>query len=110
MSQAPIDYRPALEAVERVLNRGGDAEDVLRRVLEALQARGVEFGLVRFVAGNGLVDGPSVGKRIGALEAPVVFAGETVGVLELAVGDARFAARVATLISPYVSSARGMRG
>jgi hypothetical protein len=43
VSRDAIDYRGALEAVERILNRGGDAEDVLRGVLEALGARGISF-------------------------------------------------------------------
>ena len=36
-----IDYPGALEAVERILNRGGNAEDVLRGVLAALRSRGI---------------------------------------------------------------------
>jgi hypothetical protein len=110
LSQAPTDYRPALEAVERILNRGGHSDDVLREVLNALHARGVAFGLVRFAAGDRFADGPSVGERASALQTTVVFAGETVGVLELEVDDAQFAARVATLISPYVRSGRDIRG
>jgi hypothetical protein len=43
VSRDAIDYRGAPEAVERILNRGGDAEDVLRGVLEALGARGISF-------------------------------------------------------------------
>ena len=102
MSQdAPIDYRGALEAVERILNRGGEPDVVLQEVLEALQARGVAFGKVRF-AGNGrLVDGPSVGEGEGIV-LPVAFGGTEIGSLELAVADVAFTQRVATLISPYV--------
>jgi hypothetical protein len=98
---ASIDYRGALEAVERILNRGGEPDDVLRAVLEALHARGVAFGKVLF-AGNGRpVDGPSVGEGDGIV-LPVVFGGTEVGSLELAVSDVAFAERVAILVSPYV--------
>jgi hypothetical protein len=102
MSQgASIDYRGALEAVERILNRGGEADEVLQEVLEVLRARGVAFGRVR-VAGNGrLTDGPSVGEGAGIVS-PVVFGEAEIGSLELAVSDAAFVERVAILISPYV--------
>ena len=33
------DYAGALEAIDRILNRGGDADDVLGAVLEALNER-----------------------------------------------------------------------
>ena len=38
----------ALEAVDRILNRGGDADDVLRDVLQALHERGVSWAAIRF--------------------------------------------------------------
>jgi len=95
---ASIDYRGALEAVERILNRGGEADEVLQGVLEVLRARGVAFGRVRFA---GLVDGPSVGEGDGIVS-PVVFGEGEIGSLELAVSDAAFVERVAILISPYV--------
>ena len=38
---SPIDYRGALEAIERILNRGGNADDILRASLEALRLRGI---------------------------------------------------------------------
>jgi hypothetical protein len=98
----PLDYRGALEAVERILNRGGDADDVLRAVLEALHARGVPFAVVSFVEDGQLVEGPSVGRRAAGLEAPVVYEGAQIGSLELGVDDRAFVERVATLISPYV--------
>jgi hypothetical protein len=98
---ASIDYRGALEAVERILNRGGEPDLVLQEVLKALRSRGVAFGKVRF-AGNGrLLDGPSVGDGDGIV-LPVVSGGAEIGSLELAVSDVAFAERVATLISPYV--------
>ena len=95
-------HAAALEAIDRILNRGGDADDVLRSVLAALHERGIQYAEIRFVEGTRLVDGPSIGKRGQTLVAPVVYRGEVVGELEAAVGDAAFLERVATLISAYV--------
>ena len=92
----------ALEAIGRILDRGGDADDVLRSVLDALHERGAAFAAVRFVERGGLVPGPAVGTPTDALAVPVVYDGEQVGVLELATDDETLAERVATLISPYV--------
>jgi hypothetical protein len=98
---ASIDYRGALEAVERILNRGGAPDQVLQEVLEALQARGVASVKVCFAENGRLLAGPSVGEGKGIV-LPVVFGGTEIGSLELAVSDVAFAQRVATLISPYV--------
>ncbi len=92
----------ALEAVDRILNRGGEADDVLRAVLAALHERGTPFAAVRFVEDDRLVDGPSVGKRTETIVTPVTYDGRKVGELELATDDRAFAQRVATLISAYV--------
>lgn len=102
MTAASLDYRGALEAVDRILNRGGEADDVLREVLEALETRGVSYGVVRFAEGEGLVEGPSIGRQVAGVEAAVVYEGSTIGSLELAVDDRRFVDRVAKLISPYL--------
>ena len=95
-------YAGALEAIDRILNRGGDADDVLRAVLAALYERGTSYAAIRFVEGAKLVDGPSVGEPSDALATPVVYDGEQVGELVLATSDAELATRVATLISAYV--------
>ena len=96
------DYAGALEAIDRILNRGGDADDVLRTVLETLHDRGVPYAAIRFVEAGRLVDGPSIGERGPTRTAPVVYQDELVGELELAVDDAAFTERVATLISAHV--------
>jgi hypothetical protein len=96
------DYAGALEAIDRILNRGGDADDVLRAVLETLRARGVPYAAIRFVEAGRLVDGPSIGDPGPTRTTPVVYQGELVGQLDLAVDDAAFAERVATLISAHV--------
>ena len=102
MSSRP-EQRAALEAIDRILNRGGDADEVLGAVLEALHERGIGYAAIRFVEGDQLVDGPSIGGREAAcLELPVLYEGAQVGTLELATDDAAFVARVATLISAYV--------
>jgi hypothetical protein len=96
-------YSGALEAVDRILNRGGDADDVLREILQALHDRGVAWAAIRFVEGGELVEGPSIGEQqAGGLAVPVVYEGRRVGELEAAVDERAFVERVATLISAYV--------
>jgi hypothetical protein len=97
-----IDRGGALEAIDRVLNRGGDADDVLRAVLDALHRRGVSYAAIRFVEDGALVDGPSTGAETDVRTTPIVYQGELVGELDLAADDASFAERVATLISAHV--------
>jgi hypothetical protein len=91
-----------LEAIDRILNRGGDADDVLRDVLAALHGRGFRYAAIRFVEEGRLVQGPSVGAETTALTVPVVYEAEQVGELTLATDDRAFAERVATLISAHV--------
>jgi hypothetical protein len=95
-------YAGALEAIDRILNRGGEADDVLRAVLEALYERGISYAAIRFVENGQLLEGPSVGDRTAALTTAVIYDGARVGQLELAVDEAAFAERVATLISAHV--------
>jgi hypothetical protein len=100
---ASIDHRGALEAVERILNRGGEAEGVVQAVLEALNARGVPCAKLRLAADGRWVDGPTVGRQAEGVVSPVVFEGREIGSLELSTGDSAFVERVAVLISPYVA-------
>jgi hypothetical protein len=97
----------ALDAIDRILNRGGDADDVLREVVRVLpeQVPTLAWAGVFFVEGDRLVPGPSSGEPDEARRArvAVTYQGERVG--ELAVdGDASgaFLARIATLISAHV--------
>jgi hypothetical protein len=99
------DHSGALEALERILNRGGDADDVLRQVVGVLANR-FDRVTIRFVEGDALVDGPSAGTPAADTSTwPIDFRGTTVG--ELAAGpanddvDEEFLQRVATLISPF---------
>ena len=96
----------ALEALDRVLNRGGDADDVLRAAVDIV-ARRFEWAGILFREEGRLVLGPQAGaadeKR--RTSVPVVFRGDPVA--ELAVdGDVdeegrRFLDRVALLISAH---------
>jgi GAF domain-containing protein len=58
-------YRNALEEVERILNRGGDADDVLRQVVEVLHDRCAHYSWVGIylVEGDDLVLGPWKGPQ-----------------------------------------------
>jgi L-methionine (R)-S-oxide reductase len=53
-------YSGALEAIDRILNRGGDADDVLRQVVAVLHDRFDHYAWVGiyFVEGGDLVLGP----------------------------------------------------
>ncbi len=92
--------RGALEAVERILNRGGEADDVLRAVVAALHER-FSYVAIRFREEDRLVEGPSAGREADRVIVPVEFQGLAVAELELSIDDSAFAQRVATLISPY---------
>ena len=101
---AEEERRGALEALERILNRGGDADDVLREVVTRL-SRLYAFVGVNFVEGSELVPGPAAGSRVGpSLTWPIVFREVRVAELEVAgcdAADSAFLERVAILISPY---------
>jgi L-methionine (R)-S-oxide reductase len=58
-------YRGALDAVERILNRGGDADEVLRRVVETLHDRCDHYSWVGIylVEGSDLMLGPWKGPQ-----------------------------------------------
>jgi hypothetical protein len=98
--------RGALEAIERILNRGGDADDVLRGVVAGLHERGGYPGAaIWFVEENELVEGPRAGAGETAEAFPVAFEGVRVADLRVAglLGpeDRDFLARVALIVSPY---------
>ncbi len=101
--------RDALEAVDRVLDRGGEADDVLREVVAVLaELGGYAWVGIRFVEDGGPVLGPRAGDEAaaaGATPFPVVFQGTPVATLEasgeLDAEDRAFLERVALLVSPY---------
>lgn len=101
-------YRGALEAVERVLNRGGDADDVLREVVAIVHERaGYAWAAIAFVEADELQLGPQAGERDdGGRAVPVSFRGDRVAELHVAPAFAddeehAFLERVATIVSPY---------
>lgn len=89
----------ALEAVERILNRGGDPAAVVEAVVAALRERG--FRAAVRTRARMIGDASAV-----SVEVPVESAGVVVGGVSVA-DDPALAARVATLISPYVASLVG---
>lgn len=97
----------ALEAIDRILNRGGDADDVLRAVLSTLLERGgCEWAGIAFAEGDSFVLGPQIGApdETRRLYLPVIFRGAQVAVLQVdgAPDDAiELLERVALLISPH---------
>ena len=95
----------ALEAVDRILNRGGEADDVLRAVVAVLVERGgCAWAGVLFREQGELVLGPQAGEPRPAArtEVPVEYRGDRVA--ELVVDgceDQVFLDRVAVLISAH---------
>ncbi|MEP6910369.1 MAG: hypothetical protein ABI896_08065 [Actinomycetota bacterium] len=93
-----------LASIEVILERGGDADDVLRGVVRVLGER-FDYAAIMFVEGDELVPGPSSGTPDQSpARAPITFQGMKVG--ELGVSPARaedreFLERVATSVAPY---------
>jgi hypothetical protein len=96
----------ALDAIDRIITLGSDADNVLRAVVaELVREPTIEWAGILFLEDGALVLGPDAGvadttRRTGT---PVFFQGAVVG--ELAVdGDAErsFLERVADLISTHV--------
>jgi hypothetical protein len=98
------ERRGALEALERILNRGGDADDVLRDCVRVL-GRLYSYVAIDFVEGDELVTGPEAGERVvDGTRTAVAFEGTKVAELVTAGGeldDGAFLGRVATIVSPY---------
>jgi hypothetical protein len=98
----PESHAGDLEAVDRILNRGGDADDVLLQVV-AVVHRTYPYAAIAFVEKDELVVGPEAGEPLEAETFPISFQGAKVG--ELRAGGAppnrTFLERVALLISPY---------
>ena len=99
-----IEHRGALEALERILSRGGEPEEVLEEVVVVL-GRLYDRVALRVVRDGELVAGPSSGNPLGTASSWDVYLAETkVGEIEVAPAsdeDDAFMRRVATLASPY---------
>jgi hypothetical protein len=102
-------YRGTLEAVGRILDHGGDVDDVLREVVDVLCERaGFDWAGIAFVEGERLQLGPSAGTRTGTAEpVPVSYEGQRVAELQVEPGvgedaDARaFLEQIAVLVSGH---------
>ena len=73
----------ALEAVERVLESGGEADDVLRQVVAILHERLGGFVRISFVEETVLVPGPAAGDETATTAFPIAFQGNRVADLEV---------------------------
>lgn len=96
----------ALEAIERALGLGGDADDVLRAVVAELARQpGVDWAGISFLEDGELLLGPESGDADDSrrVRVPVTYQGAQVG--ELAVdgpADTPLLERVAALVSAHV--------
>jgi hypothetical protein len=101
-------YDDALEAIGRILDRGGDADDVLRQVVAVLHGSD-DFSWVgiSFVEEGELALGPAQGERAAEpTTIPIAYENNVVAELgvvasKLEADDRAFLERVALLISPY---------
>jgi hypothetical protein len=96
----------AIEAIERVLDRGGEPDDVLRAAVEALAAEPeVTWAGIALLEEGQLVVGPQAGQEDDTrrTQVPVVFQGTAIGELWVD-GDVDPAqlAKVAALVSGHV--------
>jgi hypothetical protein len=101
-------YNGALEAIERILNRGSDADELLRQVVGVLH--GIDHYSwvgISFVEEGELVLGPALGEQNAEPTAiPISYENNVVAELgvvagELGTEDRAFLERVGALISPY---------
>jgi putative methionine-R-sulfoxide reductase with GAF domain len=96
----------ALGAIDRILDRGGDADDVLRAVVaELARAPGVEWAGILFLEHGELVLGPEAGvpDEGRRLHVPVAYQGAPVGALAIdGAADAALLERTAAAISAQV--------
>jgi hypothetical protein len=101
-------YDGALEAVDRILNRSGDADDVLRQVVAVLHGMD-DFSWVgiSFVEEGELMLGPAQGERTAeSTTIPISYENNVVAELGVVSGELNaerraFLERMALLISPY---------
>jgi len=94
-----------LDAIDRILNRGEDVDDVLREVVTALVERaGCSWAGILFSEQGELVLGPEAGEPAphARLQIPVVYNGDRVAELVVdGCDDRAFLERVAVLISAH---------
>ncbi len=104
----------ALEALDRILNRGGDADDVLRSTVQVLvEEPGISWAGVAFFEDGELVVGPHAGEpdEPRRTRTPVVFQGASVGELWVdGNAEAAFLSQVALVVSAHVLIGWDTRG
>ncbi len=99
-------YGGALEAIDRILNVGGDADEVLRDVVAVLH-RDYSWVGISFVEEGELVLGPAQGKQTAEpTTIPISYENNVVAELGVVAGELNteeraFLERVALLISPF---------
>ena len=95
----------ALDAIDRILNRGGEVDDLLREVVGALVERGgCRWAGILFAEPGELVLGPQAGTPDPEtrVQVPVVYRGDRVAELVVdGCDDRAFLERVAVLISAH---------
>jgi len=97
----------ALEAIDRILDRGGDADDILRHVVAVLhETAGYRWAGIFFVEEGDLALGPHAGTPDEPSRTSVPVAWQGTRVAELAVDgvpeeDRTFLERVAVLVSGH---------
>ncbi len=104
----------ALEALDRIVNRGDEPDDVLRAAVTVLtEGPGIVWAGIAFFDQGTLELGPTAGEPDDSqrMTVPIVFQGSNVGELWVD-GDAErgFLERVATLLSAYVLIGWDTRG
>lgn len=104
----------ALEALDRILNRSRDADEVLRSAVRVLaEEPGIVWAGIAFLEDGNLVLGPKAGDPDAArrIQVPVVYEGSQVGALWVD-GDAEqaFLERFALLVSAHVLIGWDTRG
>jgi len=96
----------ALEALDRILNRGGDADDVLRSAVAILvEEPGIAWAGIAFQEEGTLTVGPQAGEPDEArrIRTPVVYREATVGELWVdGEADPAFLERFVLLVSQHV--------
>jgi hypothetical protein len=104
----------ALEALDRILNRGGEPDDVLRSAVSILAAEpDIAWAGVAFSEKGELVLGPEAGtpEEARRIRTSIVFHGAEVGQLWVdGEADRSFLERVAVLISAHVLIGWDTRG
>jgi acyl-CoA thioester hydrolase len=96
----------AVDAVERIVNREAEADEILRQSVATIAKRFDTFCGIRFVEDGGMVDGPSAG-RFAEPKAIVAITYDGSSVAEIALGsevaaeDRDALDRIAALLSPY---------